>query len=157
MSTLLLEELSSTRGCFWCLANITGHDDCWIWTGRISEKGYGLFSKYRAHRVAWVLANNSAIPNDICVCHRCDVRPCVNPFHLFLGTQVENIHDMYGKRRQGPRYFGEKNSAAVLTPEDIRFIRSSTSPGIMMAKHFGVTNANISSIRNMKTWRHIND
>jgi hypothetical protein len=148
-------DLDCCRSCFWCSVEIAGSDDCWLWRGRTSEKGYGLFSKHRAHRVAWVLAYSS-IPNDMCVCHRCDVRPCVNPSHLFLGTQVENIHDMYQKKRQGARHSGESNSACVLTLKDVAIIRESSASLAEMSQRFGVTKANISCIRTGKTWRHAN-
>lgn len=81
---------------------------CWIWTGAIQGKGYGYtrfeFRAYKAHRLSW-LAHRGAIPAGQLVLHRCDVRSCVNPDHLFLGTHADNMRDMRAKGRtyKGPR------------------------------------------------------
>lgn len=81
---------------------------CWDWSGRVRSGGRGYFSLYdadhpkgrhvRASRVAWVLAHGS-IPDGLCVCHQCDRPLCVNPAHLFLGTQTDNLKDMRAKGR----------------------------------------------------------
>lgn len=75
---------------------------CQIWTGAVSTKGYGIFQKdgkyTGSHRAAWEL-RNGPIPDGLWVLHRCDVRPCINPEHLFLGTAVDNTADMIRKGR----------------------------------------------------------
>lgn len=81
-------------------------DGCWLWTGSKSSHGYGqLFSMvggHRAvlhtHRISWEL-HNGPIPDGLWVLHRCDVRPCVRPDHLFLGTRQDNTDDMMAKGR----------------------------------------------------------
>ena len=98
---------------FWAKVNKSGptqsnmETPCWVWMACKNKKGYGLFGckgkGYLTHRVAWVLANGQ-IPqggsgNGICVCHRCDVRDCVNPAHLFLGTDTDNARDRDNKGR----------------------------------------------------------
>lgn len=74
---------------------------CWLWT-RSLVNGYGRVwippNSILAHRVSWMLYRGN-IPEDLCVLHRCDVRCCVNPAHLFLGTNQENIWDMVDKER----------------------------------------------------------
>lgn len=69
---------------------------CWLWLGGDSGNGYGGFAfrgrQDMAHRASWVI-HYGEIPAGLCVCHRCDVRCCANPLHLFLGTYRDNIHD----------------------------------------------------------------
>lgn len=82
----------------WC-RNESG---CWLWNARIHPNGYGAFGfgdvVYKAHRAAWMIYRG-AIPTGMCVLHRCDVPRCVNPDHLFLGTQIDNVRDMVQKKR----------------------------------------------------------
>lgn len=77
---------------------------CWNWTGKIKEGRYGTIKLDRvreayAHRVSWML-HRGDIPEGMCVCHHCDNTRCVNPDHLFIGTQPDNIGDMVSKNRQ---------------------------------------------------------
>ena len=79
---------------------------CWEWTGARLLKGYGVFSVEKitgwgtipAHRFSWIL-HNGIIPRGMCVLHKCDNPPCVNPEHLFLGTKNDNNKDMAIKKR----------------------------------------------------------
>ena len=74
---------------------------CILWTGSRTTNGYGQVRwngrVWRAHRAAW-LARHGPIRKGLCVCHRCDVRPCINPDHLFLGTQKDNMADLAAKK-----------------------------------------------------------
>lgn len=79
---------------------------CWLWTASVDKKGYGYIRGVRrgggclkAHRVSWSL-HFGAIPKGMSVCHRCDVRHCVNPAHLFLGDNATNNRDSWAKHRE---------------------------------------------------------
>lgn len=85
---------------FW--AKVAKTDSCWLWTAAKNDKGYGkFFFRHRlwfAHRVSYTV-HRGTVPHGIKVLHRCDTPLCVNPDHLFLGTQKDNLRDMAEKRR----------------------------------------------------------
>lgn len=88
-------------------------DDCWLWEKSCNELGYGLFSikgvRHRAHRFSWEL-KNGPIPEGLFACHHCDTPGCVNPNHLFIGTQKDNIRDAMKKGRIDHRKNGMKGN-----------------------------------------------
>ncbi len=94
---------------FWPKVDRRGPDECWEWKAARQAEGYGkMFTTNRcrperAHRVSWVL-HHGPIPDGMFVLHRCDNPPCVNPAHLFLGTNLDNIEDMGRKGRHRGRY-----------------------------------------------------
>lgn len=76
-------------------------DTCWLWKNAITNEGYGKFyhkKYYSSHRYSWII-HKGKIPKGLCVLHKCDVRNCVNPDHLWLGTLKDNTRDMILKGR----------------------------------------------------------
>jgi hypothetical protein len=145
---------------FWSKVDKSG--DCWIWMACRVATGYGRFHfakrATKAHRVAWELTNG-AIPDGICVLHRCDVPACVNPAHLFLGTHAENWKDMREKgRASGGRLTGSANRNSKLTETTVRAIRAYCQRGFSYAcasRKFGVSDVQVSNIIRRLQWRHI--
>ncbi len=159
---------------FWSKVRKT--DWCWLLTAGTFDNGYGAFQfdgrLQKAHRVAWMLVRG-AIPDGLFVCHHCDNPPCVNPAHLFVGTQEDNHADMMAKRRwytaHGEPHWtaihphlitrGTRNGNAKLTDADILEIREFSAAGDVsrasLAKRFGVTSNTISSIVRGVIWDHV--
>lgn len=131
---------------------------CWLWSGATTF-GYGRFNignrkSTLAHRVAWKLAGRE-IPQGLCLCHRCDVRTCVNPDHLFLGTQADNMADRQAKGRT-PR--GTAHGQAKLNPEKVREIRRTRALGatiVALAEGHGVARRSVQDILSGRNWGHV--
>jgi hypothetical protein len=128
---------------------------CWAWTVTGSG-GYGAAWAGRsvsAHRLAWTIVKGP-IPDGLQVLHRCDVRACVNPDHLFLGTHAENMADRNNKGRQAsPK--GEAHPSAKLRAADIAAIRSSTESVLVLASRYGVKKGTIYDVRGGISWTHV--
>jgi hypothetical protein len=125
-------------------------DSCWIWTGTtLANGGYGYMSigktQRGAHRLSWEHFCGS-IPNELCVLHKCDVRICVNPDHLFLGTDADNMTDKKNKGRA-------RNGENKLTREEAMEIRSSTIKNCHLARKYGVTPGLIGHIKRGRCWK----
>lgn len=145
---------------FWVYVVRKSQNDCWLWTGAKMSRGYGVIGTRRtttlAHRLSWEL-HNGPIPkgsgyHGTCVLHRCDNPPCVNPEHLFLGTNAENTADKMAKGRH-PR--GTSSHMAKLTEEQVIHIRQSKDPHRTIAAKFGISRPNVSVIKHKKSWAHI--
>ena len=146
---------------FWTKVEKT--EGCWLFHGGKKQDGYGLIrlqggKMVQAHRLSWEVANGP-VPDGLCVLHRCDVRACVNPSHLFLGDRKLNGEDMAQKGRSTR---GEKNWNAVLTVDQVREIRASyvfihrrKTNQPELAKKYGVSPATINGIVNRRIWKHI--
>lgn len=138
-----------------------GPDGCWLWTGSKIPKGYGTIKwdgkNRRSHRVAWIIAFG-VIPSGLFVCHKCDNPSCVNPRHLFLGTNQDNIDDRERKGRNRPPR-GEKHWKHKLTKEQVSEIRRcygyygvGGKSSLELAKIFGVDPSTIQRIAKKETW-----
>lgn len=119
---------------------------CWLWTGALRQ-GYGRARPDSAHRASY--RHFIGEPGRLFVCHKCDIRICVNPYHLFLGTSAQNTADRDAKGRQSK---GEGRPGAKLTEAAVKEIKASREPGVTLAARFGVTTAAISLVRRGKNW-----
>jgi DNA-binding XRE family transcriptional regulator len=166
---------------FWRHVHPEALSGCWLWHGYAhGSLGHGRVTinkrRVMAHRYAYEQAFG-AIPDGLCVCHRCDVPACVNPDHLWLGTPAENTADMVAKGRQAkgdrassrlhrhlrPRgerlsrkLAGERNASAVLTIEQVLSIREEYAAGgvsqSQLGAKYGVARGTIASITQGKSW-----
>jgi hypothetical protein len=130
---------------------------CQIWLGQLVNTGYGVLrisgKPILAHRASWI-AHNGPIPDKGCVLHRCDVRPCVNPSHLFIGTRIDNNKDRHDKGRTGAAY-GSLNSHAKLSENQVLAIRADPRKGPAIAKEYGLSRSTVYAIKNKTKWRHL--
>src|SRR5262245_65197559 len=133
------------------MENSSGYGSYILWA---NGKSHGLL----AHRIAWLIFFGT-IDEKLCVCHKCDNKKCVNPDHLFLGTQSENLLDMdrKGRRiRNAPR--GEKHHHAKLTEIQVLRIREeykNRRPVYELAREFKLNRGTIHGIGTMRTWKHL--
>lgn len=142
---------------FWRHVDTSG--ECWMWTGGRSRKGYGELSigrrNLQTHRFAWELMHG-AIPPGKQVLHDCDTPACVNPAHLRLGTNADNMADRNAKGRTA---CGERSGTAKLSTDAVAAIRARLAAGETgraLAREYGVTDATIVAIRHNRTWKHVN-
>jgi hypothetical protein len=141
--------------------------NCWLWKGALSSNGYGSYwlgprgkrKWYTAHKASWIL-HKGPVTGGLNVLHRCDNRACVNPSHLFLGTQSENIKDMVSKKRGNyeNRARGTLNKASKLKDSDIPKILEEYTLGenkSALSRKYGVTRRAIHLIIENLTWKHV--
>ncbi len=131
---------------------------CWLWIAAVGKRGYGHFTHgsrktaykhEKAHRYLWKTLFGP-IPQGLNVLHSCDVRRCVNPKHLFLGTGQDNMDDMTSKNRQW----------SILTPESVVEIRNKRAAGeswVNLGKVFNVSKTTAKNAAQGKTWAHLKE
>lgn len=153
---------------FWKLVSVRGSDECWPWIGYCEPKGYGKFMPTRlvctrTHRFAYALKNGVTGMNGFEVMHTCDNRPCCNPKHLKLGTQLDNIRDAVSKGRMRPVH-GSKHRSAKLTESDVEQLiikfRGVTEKERSLeikktSTRFGVRTESINAALRGSTWRRV--
>jgi hypothetical protein len=140
-------------------------DDCWSWTGTVTDFGYGQLTyqeNKKAHTTRAPLVSYrihyGEIPKGKCVLHSCDNPSCANPNHLWIGTKGQNTTDMVKKgRHKGP--IGEMHPSAKLTESKVSEIKRRFTGKIgeqqILAKEFGVSDSIISAIKTGKYWKHV--
>lgn len=136
-------------------------DECWEWKAGRTSGGYGNMGtvnprrNWQAHRLSYIHFKGT-IPDGFCVCHTCDNRGCVNPYHLFLGTSQENTADRNRKSRQAR---GSKQGSSKLTKDQVLEIYSRYKAGGVrqrdLGREFGVSQAAISFITRGLHWQHV--
>jgi hypothetical protein len=165
------------------LNKISYNNDCWEWIAGKDNHGYGkmwiINKNILSSRVSWLLFKGD-IPENICVCHKCDNPACANPDHLFLGTHKDNMHDMTVKGRHGstahPEMFprgdqspsrlhperlkrGSNHSNSKLTEENVKEIRLLYSTKKYsyqkLADKYGVVRSAIQKIIEGTAWKHV--
>ena len=137
---------------------------CWIWQGCKYPNGYGSIkcralrrSPIGVHQLSYAVFNGGEYPEDMDVLHKCDIRNCCNPSHLFLGTPTDNMADMAAKGRK-VSVVGERHPRSKLTEKNIPEICALSVGGmsnISIGKIFGVSANSISGVLRKITWKHI--
>ena len=139
---------------------VAGEKGCWVWTGAKLPKGYGFIKVPRqrkqeyAHRLAWMIYKGE-IPEGLYVLHTCDNPSCVNPAHLMLGTQKDNLDQMVSRDRH---LYGERNSEAKLTEKIVENIHRLYAQGNSQERIgviYGVHQMTVSKILRGIRWKHI--
>lgn len=139
------------------LSRIDKTGSCWLWMGSnngryglVPRRGWGP-DRILAHRVSWMIHNNKPIPDKLVVCHACDVPRCVNPNHLYVGSQSDNIRSSWER--------GERRNVTTrkLVHTDAINIRHLVGLGIRradVAAAFGITVQHVASVLNWKAYKH---
>lgn len=154
----------SLEARFWDKVDKKSDDECWEWQAFVHPRtGYGTIAVNRrmlaVHRVSWML-HYGDIPDGLFVCHHCDNRKCVNPKHLFLGTNQDNMNDMVAKgRSKPPDNKGERHGLSKLTEKQVIEIRNMYSAGgknfTEIGALYNIDRRTIGNIVARRAWRHI--
>jgi len=166
-------RLGEIQERFWVRANVAEDGKCWEWQGTMHGSGYGVIQgklfgervgKLLAHRAAWLIANGGKFPDGAppgahgwVVMHTCDNRRCVNPSHLKLGSQADNVADMDAKSRDNrhgilPRS-GGNHPRATLSAEQVAAIMFGGKSDQEFASEFGVHHSTVKRVRRGETYK----
>jgi len=118
-------------------------NECWLWTGRLSVKGYGRFDwdkkTWFAHRLSLLIYKGQSVPHAMVTLHSCDNPACVNPKHLSIGTNKDNQTDSWSKNR--------RRKDCKLKPSEVLDIRSSGERQVDLAEQYGISQAAVSLVK----------
>lgn len=151
---------------FWSKVDKRTDNECWNWLGSTRSDGYGQINRGQrgtgmqsTHRLSWILYFGE-IPDGMHVLHICDNQRCVNPYHLFLGTNNDNIADKVSKGRS---MRGESHFKNKLKEEDVLEIRKIYIPWnrnfslYVLAKKFNVTSSAIRDVVVGRNWKWLKE
>ena len=161
---VLSKSSDSIKARFWGKVDVRADGDCWLWLGTLGRGQYGKFKigaqSYRASRLSLGARLGRDLGKGEFACHHCDNPPCVNPSHLFAGSQLENMADAVKKGRTyrwNGRRAGTDNPRAKLTEYDVLEIRRlcGVESARSISKRFGICVRTISDIRTRRTWSNL--
>jgi hypothetical protein len=136
---------------FW--KHVSKTDSCWNWTGSTHHFGYGEFRRncqlIRSHRFSYEL-HKGEIAVGLGINHHCDNPKCVNPDHLYAGTQLDNTNDAVKRDRVGSRKLTKEQVLEIK-----KQLQSGTTNAYKISKELKMSYCTIWSIQNHKTWKHV--
>lgn len=143
---------------FWGKVDKRGPAECWPWLGACGPHKRGQFwinkKLKKASHFSWKAEHGEWPPRGMNVLHKCDNPNCVNPSHLFLGTQMDNVRDMISKKR-GRSPHGRSCHSSRLTETEVLSIRSDGRPVPVLAKTYGISDTSIRKIIDRRSWKHV--
>ena len=148
-----LEPTGQINARFW--SKVTGDSalGCWLWSGARSKSGYGNFNAggifVGSHVWSYALANGQ-VPDGLQVNHKCGIRNCVNPNHLYAGTQKENIGDQL---REGTHLRGDNHPNSKVSQFDVDNIRKDARSYRVIAEAYGISPTSVCYIKKRVNWR----
>jgi len=158
-----IELSNETLKRFLSFVDVKTEDECWEWKKTLDKYNYGIFSinskLFKAHRMSFLFFNGH-LDKSLKICHSCDNPKCVNPYHLWEGTQTQNVQDRHLKKRTKTGHLhGEDNPGAKLTGKDVLFIRNSYGNKEYstreLSQKFNVCQTKIRQILRRESWKHI--
>ncbi len=143
---------------FWDKVHCEPNTGCWLWAGAEKGGGYGSFhyldKSWYAHRASYEM-HIGPIPDDgRCILHKCDVKLCVNPEHLYVGTRSDNVRDALDR---GLHPVGERHGLSKLTERDVREIRDLRGRFSQrsLSAQYGISQTHIRRIFDGERWAHV--